>query len=136
VPRTLHAHWLTLDASVVALRVAAVCQYSGLTTMLHVTCASKTAAVIRDVVITAKAAGICNLLILHGDGGAPVVGASSGGSAATVSTVDVVRMVRSEFGDHFCIGVAGHPQGLPSHGIRCVQRGCLSCIARAPSLVL
>lgn len=30
--------------------------------------------------------------------------------------IDLVRLIRAEHGDHFCIAVAGHPEGHLQHG--------------------
>lgn len=61
----------------------------------------------------AKAAGIRNIVALRGD---PPAGqdrweATEGGFA---STLDLVRHIRENYGDWFCVSVAGYPEGHPN----------------------
>ena len=64
----------------------------------------------------AKAAGIRNIVALRGD---PPAGqdrweATEGGFACAL---DLVRHIRENYGDWFCVSVAGYPEGHP----RCVH---------------
>lgn len=58
----------------------------------------------------AKDAGIQNILALRGD---PPRGQESWSSVDTgfEYAADLVKYIRAEYGDYFCIGVAGYPEG-------------------------
>lgn len=58
----------------------------------------------------AKKHGICNVLALRGD---PPRNEEYGNPSASefVHAVDLVKYIRSQYGDYFCIGVAGYPEG-------------------------
>lgn len=81
----------------------------GLDVMMHLTCTNMDLDLLRAALVKCKAAGIQNILALRGD---PPAGkewkAIEGGFA---NAVDLVRYIREEHGDYFCIGVAGYPEG-------------------------
>jgi methylenetetrahydrofolate reductase (NADPH) len=77
---------------------------------MHLTCTNLPPARIEEALESAKAAGIQNILALRGD---PPHGqerwtAVDGGFS---HAVDLVRFIRARYGDYFCIGVAGYPEG-------------------------
>ena len=80
--------------------------------MMHLTCTNATVEQIRSVLEEAKKAGIRNVLALRGD--APrdqeMWRECAGGFTYAV---DLVRFIKKEFGDYFCVGVAGYPEGHP-----------------------
>jgi len=86
-------------------------RFLGLETMMHLTCTNMPRKAIDDALRRAKEAGIQNVLALRGD---PPRGEEwkqlDGGFA---HAVDLVRYIRSEYGDYFGIGVAGYPEGHP-----------------------
>ncbi|KAL9180058.1 hypothetical protein ACHAXT_008028 [Thalassiosira profunda] len=84
--------------------------------LLHLSCTGLTKERIGQVLGMARSAGIRNILALRGD---PPAGRRawrdgevSGGECDRA--VDLVRLIRQLHGDHFGIGVAGHPEGHPS----------------------
>ena len=68
-----------------------------------------------DALVEAKALGIRNILALRGDPPRGeeyrIEGESQEEDGDFVWAVDLVRYIRKEHGDHFCIGVAGYPEG-------------------------
>ncbi len=93
----------------------------GLTTCLHLTCTNMNRALIDDTLEEAKALGIRNILALRGDpprseeyrdteGG--INGHEDVDSNAEFTwAIDLVRYIRKQYGDYFCIGVAAYPEG-------------------------
>ncbi|QPG77124.1 hypothetical protein FOA43_004528 [Brettanomyces nanus] len=93
-----------------SMDLAITCQKElGLTTCLHLTCTNTTKKVIDDTLRKAKENGICNILALRGD---PPRGSSLSHDCGDFEhAVDLVRYIRQQYGDYFCIGVAGYPEG-------------------------
>ena len=99
-----------------SLELAALCQRQlRLATCLHLTCTNMPRPVVDAALREAKALGIRNILALRGDpprgpeytdDGRDFEGADGLGWAA-----DLVRYIRREYGDWFCVGVAGYPEG-------------------------
>ncbi len=80
--------------------------------LLHLTCTNVTLDSLRATLTAARSAGVRNILALRGDaprGQEYWVAADSRFQHAT----DLVRFIREEHGDYFCIGVAGYPEGHP-----------------------
>mmetsp|Transcript_18077 Transcript_18077/g.45303 ORF Transcript_18077/g.45303 Transcript_18077/m.45303 type:complete len:656 (+) Transcript_18077:205-2172(+) len=96
----------TLEICQVALK------YYSMNVMMHLTCTNITKESIRDALLKCKAYGIRNILALRGDPPANAEGgewkAVEGGFA---HAVDLVKYIRAEFGDYFCVAVAGYPEG-------------------------
>lgn len=90
--------------------LAVTCQKDlGLTTCMHLTCTNTSKEVIDEALQRAKDAGIKNILALRGD---PARETSvSHGIGEFQHAVDLVRYIRQEYDDYFCIGVAGYPEG-------------------------
>lgn len=85
---------------------------NGLTPMMHLTCTNMHKQMIDDALNKAKDLGIKNILALRGDppnNEERWVAAEGGFCYAT----DLVRYIRQEHGDYFCIAVAGYPEGHP-----------------------
>ncbi|KAI9834574.1 MAG: hypothetical protein M1819_002950 [Sarea resinae] len=101
-----------------SLKLAEICQRElGLTTCLHLTCTNMNRALIDDALEEAKALGIRNILALRGDPprseeyreeDSPLAGDSN---EEFNYAVDLVRYIRKRYGDYFCVGVAGYPEG-------------------------
>ncbi|XP_042229331.1 methylenetetrahydrofolate reductase-like [Homarus americanus] len=90
----------------------AALNYSGLETMLHMTCCNMTKTEISIHLQRAKDIGIRNILALRGDapsGSEDWVPPKDGFNYAT----DLVKYIRKEFGNYFVICVAGYPMGHP-----------------------
>ncbi|EGF79873.1 hypothetical protein BATDEDRAFT_16794 [Batrachochytrium dendrobatidis JAM81] len=82
----------------------------GLETCMHLTCTNMPRIKIDEALEQAKNAGIMNILALRGDaprGQTNWTKVETGFSYAT----DLVRYIREKYGDYFCIGVAGYPEG-------------------------
>ncbi|KAH6666955.1 methylenetetrahydrofolate reductase-domain-containing protein [Halenospora varia] len=93
-----------------SLELAELCQRElGLTTCLHLTCTNMSKSLVDKALDDAKALGIRNILAgvdekLRGDGG-------KGEDEEFEWAVDLVRYIRRQYGDYFCIGVAAYPEG-------------------------
>ena len=99
-----------------SLELAEICQRQlGLTTCLHLTCTNMNKKIIDQTLAEAKDIGIRNILALRGDPPRgheyQLEGNEFEGSEQFVWAVDLVRYIRQEYGDYFCIGVAGYPEG-------------------------
>merc|ERR1719353_1676214 len=83
---------------------------TGLDVLMHLTCTNVTVDQTRQVLQRCKEKGLCNILALRGDPPANAAEwtATEGGFS---HAVDLVRFIRKEFGDYFCIGVAAYPEG-------------------------
>merc|ERR1719305_1299669 len=83
---------------------------TGLDVLMHLTCTNVTVDETRQVLQRCKEKGLCNILALRGDppANASEWTATEGGFS---HAVDLVRFIRKEFGDYFCIGVAAYPEG-------------------------
>jgi len=83
---------------------------TGLDVLMHLTCTNVTVDETRKVLQRCKEKGLCNILALRGDPPANATEwtATEGGFS---HAVDLVRFIRKEFGDFFCIGVAAYPEG-------------------------
>ncbi|KAI8870171.1 methylenetetrahydrofolate reduct [Ramicandelaber brevisporus] len=82
----------------------------GLETCMHLTCTNMPREKIDQALREAKDAGIQNILALRGDpprGQTTWTACDSGFAYA----VDLVRYIREQYGDYFCVGVAGYPEG-------------------------
>ncbi|XP_029410345.1 methylenetetrahydrofolate reductase isoform X2 [Nannospalax galili] len=87
--------------------------YCGLETMLHMTCCQQRQEDITGHLHRARELGLKNILALRGDPVGDHWETEEGGfSCAT----DLVKHIRSEFGDYFDICVAGYPKGHPEAG--------------------
>lgn len=80
----------------------------GVDVLLHLTC-HLPAADLRRILRAARDAGIRNILALRGD---PVMGAERWRPApgAFEHAIDLVKLIREEHGDYFCVAVAGYPE--------------------------
>ena len=84
-------------------------KYCGVDVMMHLTCTNLTQAEIRTVLVRAKEAGLQNILALRGD---PVRGTTwKPCKDGFTGACELVKFIREEFGDYFCIGVGGYPEG-------------------------
>ncbi|KAG0297739.1 hypothetical protein BGZ96_005161 [Linnemannia gamsii] len=82
----------------------------GLETCMHLTCTNMDRGKVDDALAEAKKAGIQNILALRGD---PPRGQEYWTQIddTFVHAIDLVRYIRQQYGDYFCIGVAGYPEG-------------------------
>ncbi|KIH88403.1 methylenetetrahydrofolate reductase (NADPH) [Sporothrix brasiliensis 5110] len=109
-----------------SLELAEICQRElGLTTCLHLTCTNMSRELIDKALEDAKALGIRNILALRGDPPRPTeysdetdkdaaaagIAPGPSGELAFSWAVDLVRYIRKQHGDYFCIGVAAYPEG-------------------------
>ena len=105
-----------------SLELADICQRQlGLTTCLHLTCTNMKRRMIDDALNEAKKIGVRNILALRGDpprseeyrlDSEAIDGEDPDDSNEDFTwAIDLVRYIRKEHGDYFCIGVAGYPEG-------------------------
>jgi methylenetetrahydrofolate reductase (NADPH) len=81
-----------------------------LNVLMHLTCTNSTRACLDTVLERMKAIGVRNILALRGD--PPSHTAECIASDGEFNhAADLVRYIRSRYGDYFCIGVAGYPEG-------------------------
>ena len=101
-----------------SLELAEICQRQlGLTTCLHLTCTNMSRALIDEALDHARALGIRNILALRGDAPRSEEYRDEGQLPEDDSNkdftwaVDLVRYIRKQYADYFCIGVAAYPEG-------------------------
>lgn len=103
-----------------SLELAELCQRElGLTTCLHLTCTNMSRELVDQALENAKALGIRNILALRGDPPRseeyrdPDEKGQSGEAMKEEFewAVDLVRYIRKQYQDYFCIGVAAYPEG-------------------------
>ncbi|GJJ70789.1 methylenetetrahydrofolate reductase (NADPH) [Entomortierella parvispora] len=82
----------------------------GLETCMHLTCTNMDRGKVDEALAEAKKVGIQNILALRGD---PPRGQEYWTQVddTFVHAIDLVRYIRQQYGDYFCIGVAGYPEG-------------------------
>merc|ERR1719236_159413 len=100
----------TLEICINALK------YHGLNVMMHLTCTNMPKEKLKEALDTCKEHGIRNILALRGDPpGHLEAGAASQGfvqcEGGFAYATDLVKYIRSEYGDYFCVAVAGYPEG-------------------------
>lgn len=108
------------SAGSTAARTMAVATYAqkylGVDVLLHLSVQGMKRDDLIRVLDQAKANGIRNILALRGDPPRGKrswnVGDVSGGECDRA--IDLVRLIREQYGDYFGIAVAGHPEGHPS----------------------
>jgi methylenetetrahydrofolate reductase (NADPH) len=97
-----------------SLELAELCQRElGLTTCLHLTCTNMSKTLVDKALEDARTLGIRNILALRGDPPrGDEYGEPTGGKSEEFEwAVDLVRYIRKQYGDYFCIGVAAYPEG-------------------------
>ena len=106
------------STSAKSLELAELCQRElGLTTCLHLTCTNTNKALVDKALEQAKNLGIRNILALRGDPPRSEEYTVSGdreGQNDEVEfewAIDLVRYIRKQYGDYFCVGVAAYPEG-------------------------
>jgi len=86
-------------------------KFHGMDVMMHLTCTNMPVEELHKALTTCKENGICNILALRGD---PPAGINAGEwkqiEGGFAHATDLVKYIRKEFGDYFCIGVAGYPE--------------------------
>jgi methylenetetrahydrofolate reductase (NADPH) len=91
-------------------------KYLGVDALLHLSCQGMSRDDLKRVLKLAKDSGTQNILALRGDPpiGKPAweVNDVSGGDCDRA--IDLVRLIRQEYGQEFGIAIAGHPEGHPS----------------------
>jgi methylenetetrahydrofolate reductase (NADPH) len=109
------------STAVRSLAVASHAQrFGGVNVLLHLTCSGMSREQLISALQQAKASGIRNVLVLRGDPPrgkrAWKPGDTSG--AYCDRALDLVHLIKEEYGDYFGIVVAGHPEGHPSSASR------------------
>lgn len=108
-----------------SLELAEICQRQlQLTTCLHLTCTNMSRALVDQALEEAKVLGIRNILALRGDPPRSeeynMHGEDNSNKDFTFA-VDLVRYIRQQHGDYFCVGVAAYPEGHPADSFQDVQ---------------
>merc|ERR1719163_658616 len=85
-------------------------KFHGLDVMMHLTCTNMPVEKLREALTQCKELGICNILALRGDPPAGIDGKWEQVEGGFAYATDLVKYIRQEFGDYFCIGVAGYPE--------------------------
>lgn len=94
-----------------SLELAKSCQNDhNMTTCLHLTCTNMECEILDNALSEARSSGIRNILALRGDPprGQEYWVPSTGEFSYAV---DLVKYIRKNYGDWFCIGVAAYPEG-------------------------
>jgi len=97
-----------------SLELAELCQRElGLTTCLHLTCTNMSKTLVDRALEDARSLGIRNILALRGDPPREEYKIEGGkeGDVDFEWAIDLVRYIRKQYGDYFCIGVAAYPEG-------------------------
>jgi len=93
-----------------------LCDYAkntlGATANMHLTCTNMEKEKVDVALADSKKFGICNLVALRGDAprGQEEWTATEGGFTCAL---DLIKYVRKETSDYFCIAIAGYPEGHP-----------------------
>ncbi|KAH8803237.1 methylenetetrahydrofolate reductase-domain-containing protein [Xylogone sp. PMI_703] len=105
-----------------SLELAELCQRElGLTTCLHLTCTNMSKALVDHALEEAKVLGIRNILALRGDPPRAEEYQDPSekveeGPAEFAWAIDLVKYIRQQYGDYFCVGVAAYPEGHADEG--------------------
>lgn len=103
-----------------SLELAEICQRQlGVPTVLHLTCTNMNQKLIDEALEICHSVGIRNILALRGDPPreeykdtpAEPETHTEAEEHEFVWAVDLVRYIRKKYGDYFCIGIAGYPEG-------------------------
>lgn len=104
-----------------SMELAEICQRQlAMPTVLHLTCTNMSQKLIDEALEECREVGIRNILALRGDPPReeykdPVSDSSPKRTSAEeeefVWAIDLVRYIRRKYGDYFCIGIAGYPEG-------------------------
>ena len=97
-----------------SLELAELCQRElGLTTCLHLTCTNMSKSLVDRTLEDARSLGIRNILALRGDPPREEykVNGNKEEDVEFEWAIDLVRYIRKQYGDYFCIGVAAYPEG-------------------------
>ena len=105
------------STSAKSLELAEVSQRQlGLPTVLHLTCTNMKKTMVDEALEACKELGVRNILALRGDPPREeyreeATDQTDDSNEEFVWAVDLVRYIRQNHGDWFCIGVAGYPEG-------------------------
>lgn len=111
------------STSTKSLELAEICQRQmGVPTVLHLTCTNMSQKVVDEALEACRAVGVRNILALRGDPpreeyrdltpeGQQQEEDEVAAGEEFVWAVDLVRYIRRRYGDFFCVGVAGYPEG-------------------------
>ncbi|GAA98329.1 uncharacterized protein L969DRAFT_46608 [Mixia osmundae IAM 14324] len=94
-----------------SLQLAEYAQSMGLDVCLHLTCTNMKKSTLDDTLLRASRVGIANILALRGDPPRGEEYSIPDQASDFRHAIDLVRYIRREYPDQFCIGVAGYPEG-------------------------
>jgi len=86
-------------------------KFCGIEVLMHVTCVGRSRESVREILQSAKDSGISNVLALRGDTPTGKESYTQEHPEQFQNATELVQFIRAEFGDHFCIGVSGYPEG-------------------------
>ncbi|KAJ1452533.1 methylenetetrahydrofolate reductase [Pelagophyceae sp. CCMP2097] len=100
------------STSALTLALTVTMKQLGLEANMHLTCTNVARGDVTNALDQCKSNGICNIVALRGDApaGQDKWEATAGGFECAL---DLVKFIRQEHGDFFCISVAGYPEGHP-----------------------
>jgi methylenetetrahydrofolate reductase (NADPH) len=84
--------------------------YFGLDVMMHITCANMSEERLRSALDQARDSGIRNIMALRGD---PPRDGTEAEPSFISSSIDLIRWIKSNYGNTFGIAVGGYPEGHP-----------------------
>ncbi|MCX6116206.1 MAG: methylenetetrahydrofolate reductase [Proteobacteria bacterium] len=95
--------------------------FFGLDVMMHITCANMSEAKLRNALDQARDSGIQNIMALRGD--VPNIDSQDSVESFLDNSVDMIKWIRKNYGDTFCIAVGGYPEGHPESKdkVECVK---------------
>merc|ERR1719387_1553422 len=91
-----------------------VMKVTGVDVLLHLTCTDLDKETTRHILQKCKAAGLRNILALRGDASRSNNGVWKATTGGFAHASDLVKFIKSEFGDHFCVGVGCYPETHPT----------------------
>jgi methylenetetrahydrofolate reductase (NADPH) len=82
--------------------------YFGLDVMMHITCANMSENRLKSALDQAKQSGIQNIMALRGD---LPHGDRHAETSFLSTSIDLIKWIRQNYGDYFCIAVGAYPEG-------------------------
>ena len=82
--------------------------FSNLDVMMHLTCNGMSKEQIDNALDKCQQYGVRNILALRGD--PPKEGSTTVNECGMTYAVDLIKYIRENYGDYFCIGCAGYPE--------------------------
>ncbi|CAI2359750.1 unnamed protein product [Moneuplotes crassus] len=108
-PLWIDVTWRGGSTSQITLEMCQHAQmFTGLDVMMHLTCTNMTKADLDNALNKCQEYGVRNILALRGD--PPKEGEELVNDCHLEYGVDLIKYIKENYGDYFCIGVAGYPE--------------------------